>query len=167
MFAKINQGGIPENLANITSIEIQCNTLKSMHKYNKNCSPKPKWDYHVFISYSSRNSDEANKIYSALETEGYKPYLSERKDEIRKALCGSFEFLLLYSKQAADSDWVKTEYGAAWALGKWITPIALNMEVNELPEWLRERHAYNFQDFENRYLPELKARIEREEDNDE
>ena len=60
--------------------------------------------------------------------------------------------------QSANSDWVKREFGAAWALNKLITPILLNLDISDLPPWLNSRQACWIQDIEEIYITELRDR---------
>jgi hypothetical protein len=43
-----------------------------------------------------------------------------------------------------ESEWVTTEWGAAWALEKKIIPILLRCEVSRLPDRLKRIHSVDF-----------------------
>jgi hypothetical protein len=106
----------------------------------------------VFLSYSSANSDEARLVSDAITRAGKSVFLSEKniqpgnvfEDKIRKALKGSREVWLLVSPQSMESEWVTTEWGAAWALEKKIIPILLRCEVSRLPDRLKRIHSVDF-----------------------
>ena len=54
-------------------------------------------------------------------------------EEIRLALHGSRELWLLVSPSSSKSEWVISEWGAAWALGKRIVPILHRCGPDALP----------------------------------
>lgn len=112
--------------------------------------------YDVFLSYSTNNSREARSVSDAITFAGKTVFLAEKniqpghyfEDEIRKALKGSREVWLLVSPQSMQSEWVTTEWGAAWALEKKIIPILLRCDVSSLPDRLKriqhvDFHCYN------------------------
>jgi len=68
----------------------------------------------------------------------------EVEEKIRKALVASREVCILCSKEMLKSQWALTEWGAAWVLRKHITPMPLNMTIDELPERLRAKEARYF-----------------------
>jgi hypothetical protein len=110
------------------------------------------FQYDVFLSYSSDNSSEARTVSDAITHSGKRVFLAETsiqpghdfEDAIRKALKGSREVWLLVSPQSMKSEWVTTEWGAAWTLEKKIIPILLRCDVNSLPERLRRIHSVDF-----------------------
>lgn len=108
--------------------------------------------YDVFLSYSSVNSSEARSVSDAITHSGKRVFLAEKsiqpghdfEDAIRKALKGSREVWLLVSPQSMKSEWVTTEWGAAWALEKKIIPILFRCDVNSLPDRLKRIHSVDF-----------------------
>jgi TIR domain len=113
----------------------------------------------VFISYSSEDRKEANLIKEVLNTEGLKCYFTDKElkggdvfsENIREALVNTREVCLLYSPNSKISSWVNTEWGAAWALQKRITPVLLDLTVNDvLPEHdrLKNLHYVKFRNDE-------------------
>ena len=59
-------------------------------------------------------------------------------EEIRMALLGSLELWVLVSPSSASSEWVITEWGAAWALAKKIVPILHRCAHDSLPMRLQK-----------------------------
>lgn len=110
------------------------------------------FQYEVFLSYSSDNSSEARTVSDAINHSGKRVFLAEKsiqpgldfEDAIRKALKGSREVWLLVSHQSMQSEWVTTEWGAAWALEKKIVPILFRCDVNSLPARLKRLHCVDF-----------------------
>ena len=110
------------------------------------------YQHDVFLSYSSGNSSEATKISRAVTDSGCKVFLAEKSiepgldfaEEIRRSLKGSREVWLLVSPSSIRSEWVTTEWGAAWALEKKIVPILLRCDVDSLPERLRRLQCVDF-----------------------
>lgn len=62
-------------------------------------------------------------------------------EEIRRALINSREMALLASPTSLVSEWVQTEWGAAWAMNRTITPILSMLAPHQLPDRLRQRQA--------------------------
>lgn len=108
--------------------------------------------YSVFLSYSSTDKDEARKIATFLSKKNIKVFLSEKElkpstkweHDIKNALRTSILFCLLATPNSLKSEWVATEWGAAWAYEIPILPILLQCSVKDLPERLRDYQAINF-----------------------
>ncbi|MDT5158840.1 MAG: hypothetical protein QOH51_3197 [Acidobacteriota bacterium] len=106
----------------------------------------------VFISYSSGDKQEAIQLYDAIVAAGGKAFLSEKSlkpgvdfaDEIRAALSASKELWLLVTPNSIKSDWVLSEWGAAWALQKKIVPILHRCSPESLPDRLKRLHCIDF-----------------------
>jgi len=115
-----------------------------------------KFNYDVFLSYASKDNQEALKIYEAIEKTGRKAFLSEKQikpgddfaEEIRQALQGSKELWLLVSPESVKSEWVISEWGAAWVLDKKIIPILHRCDVDSLPDRLRKLHCIDYYKFD-------------------
>lgn len=88
----------------------------------------------VFISYSSVNKDAANAICHVLEENGVRCWIAPRDilqgfdygDVIEKAIRSCKLFVLVYSKTAAVSPWVKGEVNIAFTEGKTILPYRID-----------------------------------------
>ena len=104
------------------------------------------YEYDVFVSYSSKDQKLAFSIYEAIKKAGGQVFLSEKNlkpgddfaEEIRKPLVTSRELWLLVSPHSLKSEWVLTEWGAAWALKTKIVPILHQCSPENLPERLRK-----------------------------
>jgi hypothetical protein len=115
-------------------------------------SQSSKLAYEVFVSYSSLDQDQATLIYNAITRIGKRAFLSAKTlrpgddfaDEIRRHLVGSGQVWLLVSPNSLKSEWVLTEWGAAWVLGKKIVPILYRCRPDELPDRLRRLHSIDF-----------------------
>lgn len=111
--------------------------------------------YDVFISYSSSDSSEANQLYEAVKSAGGRAFLSNKSlkpggnfaEDIREALVASRELWLLVSPTSLKSDWVLSEWGAAWALEKKIVPILHRCSPEQLPDRLSRLHCIDFYRF--------------------
>ncbi|MCL4709099.1 TIR domain-containing protein [bacterium] len=96
--------------------------------------------YDIFISYSHRDSQLANSIYSKLKGAGLRCFLAEKdisaselwEDKIREAIRSAQRILLLITPHSKDSHWVVAEAGAAWALGKQLIPALAYVEAKDL-----------------------------------
>lgn len=99
----------------------------------------------VFISYSAMDSDKAVELQLKLEDRGLTCFLAPKgispgeyfADRIRKALKSCRAVCLLATRNSLKSEWVSTEWGAAWALGIRVIPILHRCGIEDLPERLR------------------------------
>lgn len=96
----------------------------------------------IFISYSSKDVKIAEEIENHLSS-GYVVWRDKRSietdwsKEIAYALSKSDMILLIWTKNAAESKYVKNEWMTARALGKLIKPILFSKEPSssiDLPE---------------------------------
>ena len=135
----INRDKLPAELRMITEIKLVCYNLSSLERPGGvEAEPVAVGAYDVFLSYSSLDSDYATELQSVLEQAGLKVFrdrnhleLGSRFDpSIRNALLSAHEIVILCSPSSIASDWVKRELGAAWALGKAVTPVVLHMEID-------------------------------------
>lgn len=78
------------------------------------------YEYDVFISFNQKDANEVLKIYQKLTGFGLNVFWSEERLgqttnftlDIQTALTGSRHFILYWSKNAAESEWVETEWTA-------------------------------------------------------
>ena len=122
--------------------------------------------YDLFISYSSVDEREANEIFDLVKARGLKAFLAVKgiqsgddfAEEIRKGLINSTEICILVTPKSLGSEWVATEWGAAWVLKKRITPILLRCDVNQLPQRLQNLQCIDFHHLEQ-YIDQVLSRI--------
>jgi hypothetical protein len=115
------------------------------------------YDYDFFLSYSTRDGLQAAAIVTAAEALGLTVFQDRKEvtygdiweDQIRQGLINSRELALLASPNSMASEWVQTEWGAAWALQRTITPILLMMPPDRLPLRLQQRQAVIYGDHQD------------------
>jgi len=99
----------------------------------------------VFISYSTRDLENATALRSWVESAGAQPFLAAYAVapgqplalDIMAAIKGCDLFLLLWSQNARSSEWVPQEIGIARGAGKSIMPVVLQPEI-ELPGFIKD-----------------------------
>ncbi len=122
--------------------------------------------YDIFISYSSKDQKVADVIYARLKESGLKPFLAPKdidsgyigSEEIRKALKDSAEMAILMSPNSIRSEWVLTEWGAAWGFDMHVTPVLLNCRISDIPKLLQERQKRDYPKEIDRYIQEVLKR---------
>lgn len=109
----------------------------------------------IFISYSHHDKSYARDIAERLEKSGLSYLLDEKLDtgayfegEIKSSLRLCKEVFCLVSPKSLESKWVFVEYGAAWALGKHISPILLACSAESLPDILKPLQAKDYEHIE-------------------
>lgn len=126
--------------------------------------------FDLFVSHSSNDAAHAQDLSAAAESRGLRCFVAsthlEAGDEwsegIRSALADSREMCILLSQAALQSEWVATEWGAAWAMRKRLTPILLDgIEHSAMPERLRERQTIGYADHSD-FLDRLARRVREE-----
>jgi hypothetical protein len=118
----------------------------------KSSAVRVRYKYDVFISYSSLDQEQATEIYDAIKRVDKNAFLSAKHllpgqdfaEEIRKQLVASRELWLIVSPNSLKSEWVLTEWGAAWALNRKIIPILYRCKPDDLPERLRRLQSIDF-----------------------
>lgn len=101
--------------------------------------------YDVFLSYSEADRGPAEVIRHKLDAAGVRVFIAPKSispgdnfvEEIRLAILGAAEMWLLVSESSAKSEWVTTERGAAWVLGKTIIPVLYRCGPAALPDRMR------------------------------
>lgn len=108
----------------------------------------------VFISYSTKDSDIALQLRSALSCAGITPFLAEVdlrpgvkwKDEILENLRQSEWVFFLATPNSCSSQSVSHEIGASLVLHKKFIPLMWNIEPNNLPPWVDDTQAVDLRD---------------------
>lgn len=106
--------------------------------------------FDVFLSYASADRHIADELRFAIEEKGMSCFIDERsipagsswEDEIREALVLSKELVVLLTPRSVGSDWISMEVGAAWALGKRITPILMHVDREALPSLMNRYQSH-------------------------
>lgn len=127
----------------------------------------PSHQFDVFISYSEVDQNLAKGISDKVSTAGIRAFFAQRDlhggdlftEGIRQALRNSFELWVLMTPNSLKSQWVTTEWGAGWVLGKRVVPILLRCSADELPERLRAAHLVDYHAVD-KLIIELQHRLE-------
>jgi hypothetical protein len=101
--------------------------------------------YSVFVSYSTRDLETANALHAWIAHAGASVYIAEYStvpgtplaSEVLHAIQRCDLFLLLWSSNAKQSEWVPQEIGAATGACKPIMPVVLHAGI-ELPGFIRD-----------------------------
>jgi TIR domain len=109
---------------------------------------------HVFISYSSKDSELARQLYEFLVCSGAKPFLAEIdlqggdkwKEGILENLRQSEWVFFLATPNSCKSQAVAHEIGASLILHKKFIPLMWQVSPKELPEWVDDTHAVDLKD---------------------
>lgn len=100
--------------------------------------------YSVFISYSTKDLSSVNHVKSLLENYSINVYISEYSTPVGADLTNHIKnniincdlFILLWSSNAKNSEWVTQEIALANANNKTIIPVVLEPKV-ELPIFIK------------------------------
>jgi len=111
-----------------------------------NKEPKSSASSDVFISYSANDTDVAEDIAHLLHKMSFSVFLAHQtisigpawEEQVAAAARGCRLAVLVLSDHSRNSDWVRYEIGALWALGKPVAPALVELQTKELPELLRK-----------------------------
>lgn len=115
--------------------------------------------YRVFLSYSTKDLNVAETAGRILSSASIDVFMAERSvsagdpltERIKQAITDSDLFLVLWSKNSTESDWVRHEVGAADGQDKVILPVLLDRNA-ELPPPIRHlKYHKAFEDPENAF----------------
>jgi hypothetical protein len=145
-------GHFRETYANSHFLRLASNAIR----WTAKLSNESEWAYDVFLSYSSKNRDQAREMKRCADQMGVRIFMDEREieggerweEEIRAALAGSRELALLATREALKSEWVTTEWGAAWVLQRRITPLLYRCDVDDLPGRMQRVQAVDWHTYE-------------------
>lgn len=110
----------------------------------------------VFVSYAHEDESDARMIYDCILDHGGSAFFSSRDlapgddfaEQIREELQSARELWLLVTPTSIKSEWVLTEWGAAWALGMKIVPIFLRCNPADLPTRLRQKQGVDYHKYQ-------------------
>lgn len=99
-------------------------------------------DFDAFISHAHANAELARRIEAGLESKGLSVWLDKSdirwggllRTELQQSIRNSCVLILLWSKDAATSRWVSTEWLMAFHQGRFIIPCSV--DDTPLLEWL-------------------------------
>lgn len=106
----------------------------------------------IFISYAHQDELRAQQMARKLRARKIDYFLAPKgiiagddfRQELREALREAKEIWVLLSPDSLKSEWVKTECGAAWVLGKRLVPILFRCSPQDLPDILAGVHCEDF-----------------------
>lgn len=109
----------------------------------------------VFVSYSVKDQALADAIAGHLGNAGLTYFMAPKSirpgeawaDRIRIELQACRYLVVLLSPNSIRSEWVTTEWGAAWALGKHIIPVLYRCDPGALPPRLASIQVCDFHNF--------------------
>ena len=112
--------------------------------------------HRVYISYAAKDKGIAESIAKQVRDSGATLVGAEGippgaliQPRISEAIRQSDEIMLLVTKNSAQSAWLNYEVGAAFALGKQVTPILFHINSSELPPVLRSVQAIKFENLDS------------------
>ena len=167
---QIKNEPLPSILKHLDIVDVDVKPLSVMRIASRlEADMNKRHAFDVFLSYCSTDVASATKIQKALESEGLRCFMANKEleggepfsEEIRKALLKSKEVCILFTLNSKNSEWVITEWGAAWALGKTTVPILLRTDPSNLPERLRALQCRDFHELP-KYVSEVVRRQERD-----
>lgn len=105
--------------------------------------------YDVFVSYSHKDEAAGLAVAEQLRQCQMRVFLSSSalaagddfSNQIKAALRDAAELWILASPRSLASEWVMTEWGAAWAMGKRVVPVLVDCTPADLPERLAALHS--------------------------
>ncbi len=108
--------------------------------------------YDVFLSYSVADRETALEITQRLDEERISYFLAEKsigpgqiwESEIKEAIRACRQFWILVTPNSLNSEWVTSEWAAAWVLEKTIVPVILRCRPDELPTRLQVYQCLDF-----------------------
>jgi hypothetical protein len=132
----------------------------------------------VFISHSADDEDLTQAFISLLEAAfhfeerevrctslpGYKLRTgTHTSTQLKQELNDAELVLCILTPVSTESEWVRFELGAAWAMNeKWVVPLLAGLDYDELPGPLREVHAIRATDSQGIYqlLDEIREKLQ-------
>jgi len=123
-------------------------------------------DFDIFLSYSHKDETKAKEILKKFTEKDIRVFMSadeiEAGDKFSERILGSLrdvsEIWVLISPRSINSEWVMTEWGAAWVMEKRIVPILYEFEKDDLPQRLKIYHTIAVENVANE-ISKIKKRI--------
>lgn len=111
--------------------------------------------YDIFLSYSEKDERIASIIYETLNDLDVDVFLSRKnvsegerfQNRIKDALISCEQLWVILSENSIGSEWVITEWGSIWTLGKKIVPILYHCEITDIPERLRDFNYIQYEEW--------------------
>ncbi|MGC1375319.1 MAG: toll/interleukin-1 receptor domain-containing protein [Anaerolineales bacterium] len=148
----ISDANSSQILSTVQALKKEINTILRIGEI----ASKPK-EYDIFLSYSHQDEEKAQKLDDFL-SRGKKLRVFRSKkdiqpgvtweDDIQEALKNSKMLCILATPNSLGSEWVTTEWGAAWALKIPILPILLRCSMRDLPDRLKAHQAIDFDEMD-------------------
>ena len=122
--------------------------------------------FKIFVSYSSQDIDNVNQISQLIEESNIEVFVSESSLEIgtelkpalKNAINNCDLFILLWTENAKNSEWVSQEIGIALAKNKTILPLVTSKELS-LPGFIKDiNHIAIYKD-SNKGFSKLRNRV--------
>ena len=131
---------------------------------------KTKFEYDLFISFSSKDQEKANKIDRAARKAELETFMAPKSikggepgiEKIKEAIRESAEVVVLVSKNSLASGWVFAEWGAAWILDKYITPLLYRCDIDQIPDLIKIPQFMDLDDLDE-YIQQAVGRIQERE----
>jgi TIR domain/NB-ARC domain/APAF-1 helical domain len=112
----------------------------------------------IFISYSRGDGREfAEAFERRLESAGIKSWRDLRSmgsgdilPQVLRAIESTSHFVLILSRRALSSDWIKREWSHARLMGKKVSPVLADPSIrrSDLPAWIRREEIYEITEIE-------------------
>src|SRR6266852_5197921 len=112
----------------------------------------------IFISYSRADGREfAESFERRLERAGIRSWRDLKsmgsgdiRPQVLRAIEGARHFVLILSRRALASDWIKREWSHARLMGKKVSPVLADASIkrNDLPPWMRREEIYEIPEHE-------------------
>ncbi|MCW3123106.1 MAG: putative cytosolic protein [Flavipsychrobacter sp.] len=143
------------------------NKTKILHAI-KNAKHKLPNKKHVFISYNNEDQKYAKALAHTLEKNYFSTFCYSNDNQtgeefyrkVKENLNSAWEVCVLCSLDSMKSEWVRSEWLAAWFMGKNISPLFLpGFRISDLPIKLMGIVGQSFEDMEI-YISDLKHRAE-------
>lgn len=110
--------------------------------------------YRVFISAISKDIELARDLARRLEDVGAKVFPVDKstisgeriETSFNRGLREADEVIVILTSNSVNSPGLMSELGAAYSLGKRVTPVALGVEYNELPQIINRENYIRWSD---------------------